>query len=252
MKPFIVHNTPTLRQTSTKVIVCVAALKSFRICLLDITQAYLQSKDQISKQVYIHPNQKDQKYFGYNEDALLLLENVTRRQDHPQTFATRLSKQVKLVPMGATFKKFQSARACLSWMCLTRPDISCSVNRACQVMEDGFESWHIKELNKSISHFTNTKSVILQYPELDVGSIHLRAYSDASFATNDDIFSQVGHIILLADQFNRCHVLWFSSKKSREVVRSIRAGEIFAFSNAFGSAIMIRHDMKYCSDRRSH
>ena len=44
MKLFVVHDTPTLRQSSIKIIVNSACLLSFRISLLEITQAYLQSK----------------------------------------------------------------------------------------------------------------------------------------------------------------------------------------------------------------
>ncbi len=51
MKPFLVHNNPTLRQSSTKIIVSVAAVKGFRISLLDVTQAYLQAKDKFSREI---------------------------------------------------------------------------------------------------------------------------------------------------------------------------------------------------------
>ena len=53
MKPFVVHNTLTLRQTSNKVLVSCAVLLSMRICLIDITQAYLQSKNKLTREVYI-------------------------------------------------------------------------------------------------------------------------------------------------------------------------------------------------------
>ena len=59
MKMFVVHSTPTLRQSSSKIIVCSACLLNFRVSLLDIAQAYLQSKPKISRVVYIKPKGKD-------------------------------------------------------------------------------------------------------------------------------------------------------------------------------------------------
>ena len=76
----------------------------------------------------------------------------------------------------------------------------------------------------------------MYYP-LDLDTLHLRVYSDASFASNDDSTSQLGYIILLCDANDRCHVLSFSSKKSKRNVRSIMAGEIYALSAAFDHAI---------------
>lgn len=51
MKPFIVYNTPTLRQTS--IIVSSSVILGFNISLLEITQAYLQSKDELTRDVFI-------------------------------------------------------------------------------------------------------------------------------------------------------------------------------------------------------
>ena len=48
MKLFVVHNNTTaLRQSSSKTIVCSACILNFRISLLDVTQAYLQSEQKM-------------------------------------------------------------------------------------------------------------------------------------------------------------------------------------------------------------
>ena len=74
--------------------------------------------------------------------------------------------------------------------------------------------------------------------------MQLRAYADASFATNDDQSSQLGFITLLVDGSGRAHVLSFSSRKSRCVVRSVMAGDVYFFGAAFDEAYMLRHDLE--------
>lgn len=64
------------------------------------------------------------------------------------------------------------------------------------------------------------------------------------FATNDDLSSQLGFVVLLCDASDRCHILDFSSRKSKRVVRSILGGEVYAFSDGFDGAFMLRHDLQ--------
>jgi len=75
-------------------------------------------------------------------------------------------------------------------------------------------------------------------------------YTDASFASNDDLTSQLGYIILLCDKSNRCHVLQYSSRKSKRVVRSIMTGEMYSFTDAFDCAFMFKHDLETIYQQR--
>jgi len=148
------------------------------------------------------------------------------------------------MPHDVSFDKFRSVRAALSWLCHSRPDICCDVNRACQVTDKSFELRHVKALNKTIRRVRATMDFALKYRPLDMQSLHMRVYSDASFASNDDHSSQLGYIILLSDKDGTSHVLAYCSKKSKRVVRSIMAGEVFAFSAAFDHAFVIQHDLR--------
>ena len=75
-------------------------------------------------------------------------------------------------------------------------------------------------------------------------SLHIRVYVDSSFANNDDLTSQLGFVILLADDENNVHFIDFGSKKSTRVVRSIMAGEMYAFVLGFDRAFIIKHDFQ--------
>ena len=129
-----------------------------------------------------------------------------------------LSKILK-IPMDISFDGFRSVRACFGWLSHSRPDVSGAVNRAAQVTVDTFDKRHIQDLNKAILRVRSSLDLFLKYEALDISKIHIRAYVDASFATNEDHSSQFGCVIVLCDATNRCHFLDFSSKKCKRVVR---------------------------------
>lgn len=58
-KSYVVHDTSTLRAASIRIILSVAAIERFRIFLHDVTQAYLQSKYELSRKIYIRPKRED-------------------------------------------------------------------------------------------------------------------------------------------------------------------------------------------------
>lgn len=76
-------------------------------------------------------------------------------------------------------------------------------------------------------------------------------YSDAAFATIDDLSSQLGYNVLLVDSSNRCHVLDYASKTSERIVRSIVGGETYAFLDVFEIVHTLRDDMQRLLGRHS-
>jgi len=107
-----------------------------------------------------------------------------------------------------------------------------------------FAERHIKEFNKAVKYAKATKDLVLTYTKLERESLLLRVYADASFASNDDLSSQLGYIVSLCDSEDRCHVLTYRSKKARRIVRSIMAGEVYAFADAFDAAYILKHDLE--------
>ena len=100
------------------------------------------------------------------------------------------------------------------------------------------------KLKKLIKRFQNSKGMVLKHHKLEMDSLHIRVYSDASFASNEYNSSQLGCIIVLADGNNNLYVLSYCSKKQKRIVRSIMAGEVFSFSAAFDQSSTIRHDLR--------
>lgn len=72
----------------------------------------------------------------------------------------------------------------------------------------------------------NYNALRLAYKEFEWNSLELRVYTDNSFASNDERYSQVEFIVLLCDNFNSYHTIDYLSKKSQRTARSIMKGEI--------------------------
>lgn len=336
-KPFVVHNLSTLRQRSTKIIVSTSAVRGFRVFSHDINQSYLQSKDKLSRPVYLSPREEDRTILGVADDEVLRIlkplyglcdagdywsatmtshvegdlsmspltgdpalyvkdgggdvdgllgsyvddmllggneefqrltettlarfESKPREWDNTEFLGVQVRtlttprrhftlsqpeyiKLVRIMPTDITYDDFVSVRASFAWLSHSRPDLCTAINRAAQVSSKTFAKGHVQELNKAIKYAKSTADLVLSYKPLDRTTLHLRVHADASFASNDDNSSQLGFIILLCDAADRCHVLAYSSKKSRRVVRSIMAGEVYAFANAFDEAFIIKHDLE--------
>ena len=143
-----------------------------------------------------------------------------------------------------SFERFRSIRASFEWFARTRPDVCCAINRAAQVTQETFEKTHIEELNKAIKRFHNTPNLGLMYGSLDRGSLHLRCYVDASFASNDDLSSQLGYAVLLCDADDRCHIVDYASRKCKRGLRSIMGGEVYAFAEGFDSVYAIKRTLE--------
>lgn len=168
--------------------------------------------------------------------------------------------KLKLLPERCSFVEFRKLRAQLAWVMHTRPDICFNVSTSAQITEASFRPDHIDRMNKTVRHLRRYH-LKLKFQHLDTGSMHIRAYSDSSFANNEDLLSQLGFIILLCDKSLRCNVLHYASYKARRVTRSVLGAETYAFADALDFAYTLANDLrsmtslplplKMCTDSRS-
>lgn len=131
----------------------------------------------------------------------------------------------------------------LAWLCHTRPDISCAVAQAAQVTQTHLDQDIIKRLNSTIRAVKQDPKKGIRHRKLDLASLRLQVYSDSSFANNQDSSSQLGYFIVMADSSNRCNILQYRSFKSRRVVRSVIGADVYAFTEAFDAAYILKHDI---------
>jgi hypothetical protein len=162
------------------------------------------------------------------------------------------SAGIAKLPNRSDFEAFRSARAKLQWLVNTRPDIAGAVAILTQVTHDmyvqTFEA-HNRELNRII-RYSQRNAQSLKYLPIDISSTCIVAYSDASYASNQDRTSQLGYVLTLKDAKNVSHIIAYSSKKSPRVVSSIFSGEAIALANAFNHSFALQHDIYRMTGRK--
>jgi Reverse transcriptase (RNA-dependent DNA polymerase) len=340
-KAQLVHNSTTLMQSSTKLILSFAALFRFRVWNQDVTQAYTQSALALMRKIFLQPAKKDLNYFEMTSDEVLQLLrplygladagdywNATmvdhmlndlglfRTDSDLSLFYNRLNNRLNgisgtcvddslhagsanylelteksqqrflsrerkfdtfsfngadiqsnddgtfslcqrfyietLSPLAPTvsFTDFRSHRAKVSWICHTRPAVCYFANNSAQVTERTFSPVNVKSFNAVLENLRKTADHKLDFQHLDINTLRIVAYSDASFANNADLSSQLGFVIFLSDASRKCNVFNYRSYKSRRVTRSVLGGEILAFADAFDCAYTLRKDIEKMLGRK--
>jgi len=133
----------------------------------------------------------------------------------------------------------------LAWLANTRPDCLFDISQAAQVTEDRFNNCSkdcIKQLNRAVK-FALDKRLSLKIPNLDSDALRVIGFSDASFANNADLSSQLGHICFIRDDSGAVLPISFKSYKAKRVKRSVMAGEVIAFSDLFDVAVTLSEEL---------
>jgi hypothetical protein len=98
----------------------------------------------------------------------------------------------------------------------------------------------IKALNKRLEWQHDNASRGLRFVPLDTNTLRLIAFTDASFANNKDLTSQIGFVIVLADAANNANIVHWSSIKCKRVTRSVLASELYGTNHGFDAAAAIK------------
>lgn len=120
--------------------------------------------------------------------------------------------------MDSSLKFFRSYKTVLAWIGYTRPDALCAINKVLQLTVNTFNEDKIKYFNKTMKCLKETSKLCMNYNSLKKSSLYLNVCSNASFAGNDDLSSQLGFIILLRDNPNNAHIMDYPSRESKPVL----------------------------------
>lgn len=154
-------------------------------------------------------------------------------------------RKLEELPDDADFGAFRSMRMKLAWLANSRPDVLFEIATLAQVTDAMFNADKrdcIKRLNRAI-RYAVTFRIPLAIPKLDPNSLKIIGYSDASFANNHDLSTQLGYIILMVDGHGNSVPLVFKSYKSRRITRSAMAGEVIAFADMSDAAVTINKEL---------
>jgi hypothetical protein len=121
---------------------------------------------------------------------------------------------------------------------LTGIESAYSLSVAAQITEP--DEKDIATLNKTIKWQKENASRGLTYVELDPSTLQLLVFTDASFANNKDLSSQIGYILVLVDTEGNANIIHWTSVKCRRVTRSVLASELYALAHGFDIAVAVK------------
>lgn len=140
-----------------------------------------------------------------------------------------------------------------------QPEASFDLSFAAQVINPTEND--ARALNKRLEWQITNPERGLKFVKLDTNTLQLLVFTDASFANNKDLSSQMGYIIALTDATKKANIIHWSSVKCKRVTRSVLASELYGIAHGFdiGTAIkstidkilQINLPLVLCTDSKS-
>jgi hypothetical protein len=119
-----------------------------------------------------------------------------------------------------------------------QPEAAYDLSVAAQAVEPTKND--VTNLNKRIRWQIENSARGLRFVTLDKTSLRLLAFTDASFANNRDLSSQIGYVLVLADASGRANILHWSSTKCKRVTRSVLASELYGMAHGFDMGASVK------------
>lgn len=161
------------------------------------------------------------------------------------------------LPPAERLRAYREQRARGAYIAtICQPEASFDLSVAAQHQEPSDED--VKALNKRLQWQIENQDRGLTNIPLDLATLKLFVFVDGSFANNQDLSSQLGYVILLAnelpdaekDTFHlRGNIMHFSSTKSKRVTRAVLASEIYGMVLGVDIAIAINSTLQLIAQR---
>ena len=112
-------------------------------------------------------------------------------------------EKIEILSDKDAWNVFASRRTMLAWLANSRPDLCVEISHWASITKDKYNEnskKYIKRLTKAIT-YAHSYPTQLRYLKLDVATLRIVGCSDAAFASNDDLFSQLDRIIFLVNAY---------------------------------------------------
>ncbi len=211
----------------------------------------LQVDDSIGSSLEHFHTQEDKASQAFKSKGQTLLKNgmeINFNAQHLKTedgnvfalqkaYVNRVPKEN--VPRNATsFMSHRRKAACMS-NC-TRLYVACAVNQLSQVKEIEAADPDFKRLDDIFSRL-KPDNFRLCFSNVDIDTLEIHVFADASFATDKDLSSQIGYVIVLVDDKGNCSFLSCSNSKGSRATRYILAAELDALAHGFDAVFARSH-----------
>ena len=166
--------------------------------------AFIKEEDQKSERFVMNPKQIS----CFEFSGMRIEQRGSTISLEQQDYISGINRPSAIKPDS---KVFQTIRGKISW-CVhsTRPDVAYYGAKLAQIKAEKVTVDEMKLLRRAVRALWQ-RSVQLKHRKLDLNTISLAVYSDAGFATNWDMSSQLGFIVLLVDDSKKCSILHWNS-----------------------------------------
>eukprot|EP00171_Calliarthron_tuberculosum_P004994 IDg4994t1 len=169
---------------------------------------------------------------------------------------TQNVKRIKPIPEnigdedGYKFLRSQNATAAYP-ASLTRPDLLCFTSKFAQVTQKTYSNRIRRRFNQFVEMCQKNDCVPLNFVALNMDTVHVAVFTDASFSTTEENKSQLGIVVLLRDASGCCNLVYASSVKARRRARSVLGAEMFALLDGFDCGYVVRELLERMLGRKA-
>ena len=223
-------------------------------CILDGIQAVLVDDtlgtgspqfEELEKGVERVFETKERSYlpFKFNGSHLDLMKTENDECDAILQQQYDYGKSITVLTDNYTSDEFATKRGMIAYVATsTRPDVFFHAAKLTQALSTSITKEDVSLLRDAVRLLQEPKEIIFRH--IDLQSISIVGYSDASFAGNSDHSSQLGMIVLLKDETGVAAIIHYGSWKCRRVTRSILAAKVHAFVSCLDYCVTLAYDLK--------
>jgi hypothetical protein len=140
-----------------------------------------------------------------------------------------------------TQKDLVSVRAALQYIAgCTRPDVASCVQLLSSAVASPTAQTY-REMANIVNWIDGTRDLQLNFVALDMNTLRMVVFADASFANASSLASQIGFVVCLADDGGNANIVHYGSQRCKRVTRSVMAAELHALSYGFDQAFVAHH-----------